>query len=360
MVELMIRTTSTAENSSVSRLIRLVEEAQASRSETEKLVEEFARYYTPVVIFAAICMCTIPWAFGADIGRIWTNNGLVMLVVACPCALIISTPVTYVAGLAATSQKGVLVKGGAHLETLGMVKSICFDKTGTLSMGNFALLHLKDFAGMLSRPQVLEYLGLIEERAHHPLAQAIVTGVKNEGVKVPKTKSVKNPTSLAGEGMTALVGGVAVHVGNARLFTRLCLYDQLPSDIKEEVDGWASLGGTVGFMSIDGHGIVCAYCVADAVRPESKRVVKQLQKIGIQVTMFTGDSHDAALSIGKQIGLDETYIRSQLLPRGQVAPCPGIERQGCSFFRLWTLLPKSPSDHVLWRWSERCASSRDC
>jgi Zn2+/Cd2+-exporting ATPase len=241
-----------------------------------------------------------------------------MLVVACPCALIISTPVTYVAGLAATSQKGVLVKGGAHLETLGMVKNICFDKIGTLSMGNFALLHLKDFASRLSRPQVLEYLALIEERAHHPIAQAIVTGIKNEGVKVPKTKSVKNPASLAGEGMTALVDGTTIHVGNARLFTRLCLFEELPSDIKEETDKWACLGGTVGFMSIDGHGIVCAYCVADAVCPESQRVVKQLQTMGIRVTMLTGDSNDAALTIGKQIGLDETHIRSQLFPEDKL------------------------------------------
>ena len=302
MVELMVRTTSTVENSAVSRLIRLVEEAQANRSETEKMVEEIARYYTPLVILAAICMCTIPWALGPETGRMWTNNGLVMLVVACPCALIISTPVTYVAGLAAASQRGVLVKGGAHLETLGMVKNICFDKTGTLTLGDFALLHLKDFGGSLSRPQVLEYLALVEERAHHPLAQAIVAGVQNEGVKVPKTKNVKNPTNLGGEGMTALVDGVPVYVGNRRLFDRLGLYEDLPEDVKEETDKWVSLGGTVGFMSVDGHGIVCAYSVADAVRPESEKVIKALQKMGIEVTMLTGDNHHAALEIGKQVG----------------------------------------------------------
>lgn len=318
MVELMVRTTSTVENSAVSRLIRLVEEAQANRSETEKMVEEIARYYTPLVILAAICMCTIPWALGPETGRMWTNNGLVMLVVACPCALIISTPVTYVAGLAAASQRGVLVKGGAHLETLGMVKNICFDKTGTLTLGDFALLHLKDFGGSLSRPQVLEYLALVEERAHHPLAQAIVAGVQNEGVKVPKTKNVKNPTNLGGEGMTALVDGVPVYVGNRRLFDRLGLYEDLPEDVKEETDKWVSLGGTVGFMSVDGHGIVCAYSVADAVRPESEKVIKALQKMGIEVTMLTGDNHHAALEIGKQVGLDEAHVRSQLLPEDKL------------------------------------------
>ena len=114
--ELVVRTTSTADNSAVARLIRLVEEAQANRSPTEKLVDEFAKLYTPLVLLAAICMCSIPWVFGHDVGRQWTYNGLVLIVVACPCALIISTPVTYVAGLAATAQRGVLIKGGAHLE----------------------------------------------------------------------------------------------------------------------------------------------------------------------------------------------------------------------------------------------------
>jgi Cd2+/Zn2+-exporting ATPase len=114
--QLVVCTTSTAENSAVARLIRLVEEAQANRSPTEKLVDEFAKRYTPIVILAAILMCSIPWAFGHEIGREWTKNGLVLIVIACPCALIISTPVTYVAGLAATAQRGILIKGGAHLE----------------------------------------------------------------------------------------------------------------------------------------------------------------------------------------------------------------------------------------------------
>jgi Cd2+/Zn2+-exporting ATPase len=112
----VVRTTSTADNSAVARLIRLVEEAQANRSPTEKQVDAFAKRYTPLVLIAAICMCSIPWAFGKDVGRKWTYNGLVLIVVACPCALIISTPVTYVAGLAATAQRGVLIKGGAYLE----------------------------------------------------------------------------------------------------------------------------------------------------------------------------------------------------------------------------------------------------
>jgi len=116
VAQLLIKTTSTADDSAVARLIKLVEEAQANRSPTEHLIDEFAKRYTPVVVIVALFVCTIPWAFGPDIGRKWTMIGLVLFVIACPCALIISTPVTYVAGLAAAAQSGILIKGGAYLE----------------------------------------------------------------------------------------------------------------------------------------------------------------------------------------------------------------------------------------------------
>ena len=129
--QLVVRTTSSADDSAVARLIRLVEEAQLNRSDTEKRVDQFAKFYTPLVLLTAVLMCSIPWLYGSSTGRKWTKNALVCIVVACPCALIISTPVAYVAGLAATAQKGILVKGGAFLEALGQVSHICFDKTGT-------------------------------------------------------------------------------------------------------------------------------------------------------------------------------------------------------------------------------------
>ena len=313
MVELIVRTTSTADNSAVAKLIRLVEEAQANRSVTEKMIDEFAKRYTPVVILAALCMCTIPWAFGHVIGKAWTNNGLVLLVIACPCALIISTPVTYVAGLAATAQRGILIKGGAHLEALGMVREIAFDKTGTLTQGNFSLLHLKTF-GNLNRATILQHLSLVEERATHPLAVAIIKAVQNEGVSVASMMVLQNHTHLAGEGVTAELSGVKVYVGNERLFRRLGLYDAVPTEIKKASTEWSSLGGTVGFMSIGDDGVVCAYSVADAVRGEAREVIKSLKKLGIEPTMLTGDNMDSARAIGAQVGLCDDHILSQLLP----------------------------------------------
>ena len=194
------------------------------------MVDSFAKVYTPIVVLAALFMCTIPWAFGAETGCFWVHNGLVTIMIACPCALIISTPVTYVAGLAAVAQKGVVCKGGQHLEGLGRVKSIFFDKTGTLSQGIFAMLHFDIVGGARSREEVFGYLALMEAPAVHPLSNAIVQGAANEKVDIPKLKT-QNHTLLPGEGITAIVAGKNIHVGNKNLFNRLCLYDLLPERV---------------------------------------------------------------------------------------------------------------------------------
>ncbi len=315
--QLVVKTTATSESSAVSRLVRLVEEAQSNRSETEKMVDTFAKIYTPFVVLAALCMCTIPWAFGYDVGILWSKNALVTIVIACPCALIISTPVTYVAGLTAAAQRGVIVKGGQHLESLGRTKSIAFDKTGTLSEGIFQLLELR-VIGKRRRREVLEYLALMEAPASHPLSDAIVKGALNEGVTIPKHLELKNHTLLPGEGITAVVNGKVVHIGNKKLFQRIGFYDKLPTDQAALVDEWANAGGTTGFISIEGEGIIGSYCVADKIRAESKQVVHDLKKMGIEITMLTGDLRPAAVGIGNQIGIEEDFIKSELLPEDKL------------------------------------------
>lgn len=316
--QMTVRTTASAEDSAVARLIRLVEEAQANRSETEKLVDEFARIYTPLIIAAALAMCTIPWAWGHDVGSEWTELGLVLIVVACPCALIISTPVSYVAGLAATAQRGVLINGGAHLEALGLVKTVCFDKTGTLTQGKFQMLHFEIIGDKIGREDALECLALMEDRASHPLARALVEGAQNEGVKIPKDRFVRSHTFLAGEGVSGTIDEVKVYVGNVRLFERLGLYSSISESERKMVEGWEAIG-TIGFMSMGDTGIVCAYCVADAVRPESAQVLVKLREMGIHTLMLTGDKKETALSIGAAIGLSENDIRSELLPEEKLS-----------------------------------------
>jgi Cd2+/Zn2+-exporting ATPase len=321
MSQLVVRTTSTSEDSAVSRLIRLVEEAQLNRSETEKSIDEFAKFYTPIVLLSATLMCTIPWAYGPDTGRDWTHNGLVVIVIACPCALIISTPVTYVAGLAATAQRGILIKGGAFLESLGQVTHICFDKTGTLTTGDFCLLHMDVVGESLSRKQVLQYLSLMEERAAHPVAQAILMAARNENVVIPADMILEKHTILAGEGVTGVINGLDVFVGNERLFQRLDLLSTVPTEVLTSVDSWKQLGGTVGYISVEDYGIVGCFCAADGVRPEAASVVQKLQSRGISLTMLTGDNEQAAQSVGKQLKwqLDKNEIRAKLLPSDKLS-----------------------------------------
>merc|ERR1712238_436350 len=312
--QIVVRTTHSSDDSAVSRLIRLVEEAQANRSETEKIVDAFAKVYTPVVVVLAVSLCTIPWLWGDQIGRDWMGRGLSLLVIACPCALVISTPISYVAGLAATAQNGVLIKGGAHLEALGQLKHVCLDKTGTLTVGEFKLLDLDVFGKNSKREDVLQYLALMEERATHPLATSLVDGIKSEGITISKSLFVKDHTFLAGEGVMGTINNSKVYVGNERLFRRLGMFESIPQAQREKVESWEAIDGTIGFMSIENRGVVCAYCVADAPRPEAAQVLKELQGMNIKVHMLTGDKRQTALSIGKKIGLAEGSIESELLP----------------------------------------------
>lgn len=313
LTQLLVRTTATTENSAVSQLIQLVEEAQANRSPTERMIDEFAKRYTPLIVLIALSMCTIPWAWGPEVGKYWCKNGLITIVIACPCALIISTPVTYVAGLAATAQVGVIVKGGAHLETLGMVKHIAFDKTGTLTQGKFSVLHLELLSKHITRESLLRYIAIAESNFPHPIAMSLVQAARNEGVLLPKNVEASNHTILEGEGIRSTIDGKTIHIGNLRLFHRLDLVCTLSYEHSEMVNQWESLG-TVGYVSVEGVGIVGAYCVADQVRPEAQDVISKIKKLGVDVTMLTGDTEKSALAVGLKVGLSPESIKSQLYP----------------------------------------------
>jgi len=315
---LVVRTTSTVDDSAVSRLIRLVEEAQANRSPTEKLVDSFAKRYTPIVMSAAALMCTIPWAWGAEVGRYWTLNGLIIIVIACPCALTISTPVTYAAGLAATAQKGIIVKGGARLEALGNVKKIVFDKTGTITEGKFALTHLEVVGEARTRNQLLELLALMEGPSSHPLSATLVNAAKKEGIGAPVDVSLTEHTILKGEGVTARVDNHQVYVGNIRLFERLGLYKDLHESRRRSANDWSTAGGTVGFVGILGVGIVGMFCVSDKIRDEAKDVISTLMTDGYEVMMLTGDSDGAAKAVGRDVGLPHECIHSHLMPEDKL------------------------------------------
>jgi Cd2+/Zn2+-exporting ATPase len=316
--QLIVKTMSTVEDSAVSRLIRLVEEAQANRSPTEKLVDSFAKLYTPVVVLMAGLMCTVPWFWGREVGRYWTLNGLIIIVIACPCALTISTPVTYAAGLAACAQRGIIVKGGARLEALGNVERVIFDKTGTLTNGQFSVSHLENIGTNYSRKEMLELLALMEAPSSHPLSATLVIAARKEGVSVPREAEVTRHSILKGEGVEAIIDDKKVYVGNKRLFKRIGMYESLPQKYKDLAEDWNQEGGTVGFIGVGGTGIVGSFCVSDMVRPEAKDVVRSLKQVGIEVMMLTGDGDGAARAVAEKVGIPDNDVHCQLLPEDKL------------------------------------------
>ena len=333
--QLVVKTTTTVEDSAVSRLIRLVEEAQSNRSPTEKMVDAFAQSYTPFVIFIASLMCTIPWAFGTDIGRHWTLNGLIIVVIACPCALTISTPVTYAAGLAATAKRGVIIKGGAKLEAMGSVDRVVFDKTGTLTKGKFSVTHLEVISSSKTRQEMLELLSLMQERASHPIASSLVQAAKAEGVNVPRQMSVTDHQILKGEGIMAKINGkIQVYVGNQRLFNRLGMLELLSPENKNLVEEWGDSGGTLGFIGSREDGIIGMFCVKDSVREEAREAIDELKEAGIEAWICTGDSDATAQAVAKEIGIPEYCVNSQLLPEDKLQFVKGLKRPRPKRFAL--------------------------
>ena len=296
-------------------------------------MDEFAKRYTPMVILASLVMCTIPWFWGDVVGKLWLSRGLVLIVVACPCALITSTPVTYVAGLAATAQRGIIVKGGLHLESLARVTTVCCDKTGTLTLGKFSLVELVVIGSRRKgkgkgnkkqwgdRKTVLKALAVLEKESSHPMAAALVQAAKNEGVEVGEADRAQNLTILKGEGVVGdipyLGSGEKVYVGNEKLMRRLNLFE-VSEEEATRCRGWEREGGTVGFVAVEGVGIVAAFCVADRVRRNSKKFVEVLKMMGIEVYMLTGDAEGAATMVARSVGIDMENVRFSMLPEDKL------------------------------------------
>lgn len=339
--QLVVRTTSSVEDSAVSRLIRLVEEAQANRSPTEKMIDGFARAYTPAVVLLAALMCTLPWFFGREAGRYWTLNGLIIIVIACPCALTISTPVTYAAGLAACAQRGIIVKGGASLEALGSVETVILDKTGTITEGKFMVTHLEEVGETRTRKEMLGLLALMEAPSSHPLSSTLVKAAKREGVSIPAHLEMKEHTILTGEGVMATVDGRHVFVGNRRLFERIGMYKNLPQAYQGLAEEWAERGGTVGFLGVEGEGIIGAFSMTDSVRAEAKETIETLLLRGIKVLMLTGDGEGAAKAVGRQVSLGESSMLYQLTPEDKLHHVGSLKQSApSSSFGLFRRQPK--------------------
>ncbi|WP_435075510.1 heavy metal translocating P-type ATPase [Halorubrum sp. HHNYT27] len=354
---LEIEVTSTAGDSTLSRIIELVQGAQAKKTETEQFVDRFAGYYTPVVVVLAILTAAVPpliidapvtielagfsFVFASDWGT-WFVRGLTLLVIACPCAFVISTPVSVVSGITSAAKNGVLIKGGNHLEAMGEVDAVALDKTGTLTRGELAVTDLVPL-GSADETTLLRRAAALERRSEHPIAAAILDRAEDAGVT-----GVAEPTefeSLTGRGVRAEIDGETYYAGKPALFEDLG-FDL--SRARAETDGGVVSEGdrtsdtsgdgafadeVIGALESEGKTVVLvgtateltgAVAVADEVRRDSKRAVERLRELGVEhVVMLTGDNEGTARAIADQVGVDE--YRAELLPEEKVSAVQSLQ-----------------------------------
>ncbi|MBO5908761.1 MAG: cadmium-translocating P-type ATPase [Clostridia bacterium] len=300
---LKIKVTKPFEESTVSRILELVENSSANKSKSENFITRFARYYTPAVCFAALLLAFLP-PFFASVGYIsslpvWLIRALTFLVVSCPCALVISVPLSFFGGIGGASKKGILIKGSNYLEALSLTKTVVLDKTDTLTQGSFEVTEV--LSTNLSENELLKYAATAEIYSNHPIAEALKRAYQGN----INPSSVLNITELAGLGITAEVDSKKVACGNQRLMKQLGF----------EVDEPNSLG-TVIHIAID-EKYEGAVVISDKLKSSSKEAIQSLRKAGVKrISMLTGDRLNVAEKIAKQLEIDEFY--SELLPEDKV------------------------------------------
>ncbi|WP_433861072.1 heavy metal translocating P-type ATPase [Pseudomonas thivervalensis] len=316
--ELEYRVTAAADQSTLARIIHAVEQAQGSRAPTQRFVDRFSTIYTPAVFALALAVAVIPPLFMGALWFDWIYRALVLLVVACPCALVISTPVTIVSGLAAAARKGILVKGGVYLEGGYKLDYLALDKTGTITHG---------------KPVQTDYVALdptmehtapalatsLAARSDHPVSRAIANAAVD---KQRAPQIVDNFAALAGRGVRGDIGGQTYHLGNHRLVEDLGLCSP---ELEEKLFALEKQGKSVVLL-LDSTGPLALFAVADTVKDSSREAIRQLHELGIKTLMLTGDNAHTAEAIAAQVGMDQA--RGDLLPEDKLKAIEALYAQG--------------------------------
>ena len=306
---LTLKVTKSFGESTVSKITDLVEKASARKAPTENFITTFARYYTPVVVGMAAVLAIIPPLVLGGGWSEWLRRGFVFLIVSCPCALVISIPLTFFGGIGAASKRGVLVKGSNYLEALNKVSVVVFDKTGTLTKGVFEVANIIPAAGY-QKEQVLEYAAQAESYSNHPIAKSILA---TYGKPIDQ-KQFSGFEEISGHGISVMVQGKKVLAGNSKL-------------MESEKIAYAACdaAGTKIYVAADGSYVGCIL-IADEVKPDSKCAIAELKKIGVEKTvMLTGDDERIGKSVADELGLDAYY--AQLLPDQKVEKLEMLDKQ---------------------------------
>ncbi|PZD71032.1 Zinc-transporting ATPase [Acaryochloris thomasi RCC1774] len=297
---LTVRVTKPFAESSISRILELVENASSKKADTEKFITRFARYYTPVVVFLSLAVAILPPLLIAGASQAeWTYRALVLLVISCPCGLVISIPLGYFGGVGGAARRGILVKGSVFLDALAQVKTVVFDKTGTLTQGNFRVTDVISENGF-TQPQLLELAAQVESQSNHPVAQSIRLA---HGKSVDES-GVQEYEEIAGHGIRARIEKRTVLAGNDRLLHR----ESIPHEV-------CTVEGTVTHLAVDGE-YTGRIIIEDELKEDAVAAIQALHSQGIQTVMLTGDNQAVADRIAKTLGLDQ--YRAELLPEDKV------------------------------------------
>ena len=301
---LRINVTKKAEETLVSRIVKLVLESRERKASIERLIDKFARVYVPIVVslaaFTAIVMPRITGSF-----EIWFYRSLILLVVSCPSAFVVSVPATMFTAITALARKGVIIKGGVYIEKMVRVKTVVFDKTGTLTLGKLELVEIHTFNGY-NEKQALMYAAALEQYSNHPVAEAIVNKALEEGLEL-RSFEVREVREIAGKGIVGFVNGTRVIVGNRELMKEYGFDLETLNKIPER---HARI-----IISIN-NTIIATFCVKDVVREDAIEAIKTLKMYGIRTVMLTGDKTEVAEEIAKKLGISEFY--GDLLPEDKL------------------------------------------
>ena len=312
---LEVKITKLVEDATISKIIHLVEEAQGERAPAQAFVDTFAKYYTPIIMVIAGLVAIIPPLFFDGDWGTWVYQGLSVLVVGCPCALVISTPISIVSAIGNAAKKGVLIKGGIYLEQMGTVKAIAFDKTGTLTKGVPVVTDFYVLNDQINENKLLSIITALEYRSQHPLASAIIR--KAEEMNVTYSNVIVNDfTTITGKGIKGTVEGTTYYIGNPKLFKEV-LNANFDNSLEDRITNLQNEGKTVMIFGTE-KGILALIAVADEVRESSKNTIQKLHQLGIKKTvMLTGDNKGTANAIGRYVGVSET--QAELMPQDKLA-----------------------------------------
>ena len=296
---LTIQTTKEFGESTVAKILDLVENASDKKGRMENFITRFARYYTPVVVFAALALAVLPPLVTGQAFSIWIYRALTFLVISCPCALVISIPLSFFGGIGGASKIGVLVKGSNYLEALAYTETVVFDKTGTLTKGSFAVTEIQ--TNGMTDEELLELAAYAEDYSNHPISLSIQ---KAYGKKIDNSRII-DVQEIAGHGVQAVIDGMTVLAGNAKLMER----EHIPYTASNAI-------GTVVYVAFDGRYAGCIV-IADEIKADAPAAIKTLKAAGIrQTVMLTGDADAVGQDVARRLGLDRAY--TELLPADKV------------------------------------------